>query len=172
MILPWSNQSIPDSTFSPQGPIYQEQLKALVGTGGDSRESDANGIWFRVLVGAGNFATPQSTGGFLLSNLPIAGGNPPPPHEKPPFRPDVPCETQHGPNLNTIPTGPPAGQMPVNQLKTPEAQARWAKLQTSAVNWLKGQVEQAGLSKDVKVSSREVTPGEIPHLKALGRLAR
>jgi len=172
VILPWSNQSIPDAQFTPQGPIYQEQLKALVGTGGDSREFDANGIWFRVLIGAGNFATPQSTGGFLLSNLPIAGANPPPPHEKPPYRPDVPCETQHGPNLNTIPLGPPPGQTPVNQLKTPAAQARSAKLETSAINWLKGQIRQDGLSKDLGVSSQEVTPGEIPHLKSLGRLSR
>jgi virulence factor Mce-like protein len=172
VILPWSNTTLQDSTFPSQGPVYQEQLKALVGTGGDSRESDANGIWFRVLIGAGNFAFPSGTGQFTLSNLPIAGSNPPPAKEKPPLRPDVPCETQHGPDLRSIPLGPPAGEGPVNQLKTPAAQARWAQLQTSAINWLKGQIRQDGLSKVLSVSSQEITPSEIPHLKSMGRLSR
>jgi virulence factor Mce-like protein len=170
VILPWSQDTIQDSTLPAAGPVYQEQLKALVGTGGDGREGDPNGFWNRVMLGAGNFATPQSTGQFLLSNLPIAGANPPPPSEKPPLRPDVPCETQQTPDLRTIPLGPPAGQMPVYQLKTPAAQARWQELKTSAVNWLKGQIDQLGLKKVVGVSSKPITAGEVPHLKALGRL--
>jgi hypothetical protein len=60
--------------------------------------------------------------------------------------------------------------MPVYQLKTPAAQARWQELKTSAVNWLKGQIDQLGLKKVVGVSSKPITAGEVPHLKALGRL--
>jgi virulence factor Mce-like protein len=172
VILPWSQETIQDPQFPSQGPNYQESLKALVGTGGDGREFDANGLWNRVLLGAGNFATPQSTGQFLLSNLPIAGGNPPPPSEKPPLRPDVPCETQQSPDLRSIPLGAPSGQVPVYQLKTPAAQARWQELQTSAVNWLKGQIDQLGLKHVVGVSSKDITASQVPHLKELGKFRR
>jgi virulence factor Mce-like protein len=170
VILPWSYETIQDPQFPSQGPNYQESLKALVGTGGDGREFDANGLWNRVFLGAGNFATPQSTGQFMLSNLPIAGANPPAPTEKPPLRPDVACETQQTPDLRTIPTGSPAGQIPVSSLNTPAAQARWEQLKTSAVNWLKGQIDQQGLKNVIGVSSHAVARSQIPHLKALGRI--
>jgi virulence factor Mce-like protein len=113
VILPWSQETIDDAQFPAAGPVYQEFPKSLVGLGGDSREGDANGIWFRVLAGLGNVAIPSSPslGTLTLANLPIAGSNPVKPAAKPVFDETTPCETQQPPNLGSTPGVAPAGQI-------------------------------------------------------------
>ena len=108
---PWSQQTIADAQFPAAGPVFQEFPKSLVGLGGDSREGDANGIWFRVLAGLGNVAFPSGPGQLTLSNFPIAGGNPVKPAGKPVFDETIPCETQQPPNLASTPGLAPGGQI-------------------------------------------------------------
>jgi hypothetical protein len=109
VILPWSRDRIEDRVFPAVGPVYQEQTRFLPGIAGESRSGDANGQWFRVSLGGGNYAYPEGDGRFFLTGAPIMGANPPKPAARPALRPDVPCETQQPPDLRTDPAPPPAG---------------------------------------------------------------
>jgi phospholipid/cholesterol/gamma-HCH transport system substrate-binding protein len=103
-ILPWSKDTIDDPVFPAVGPVYVESTKPLGGLAGESRAGDANGQWFRVLLGGGQFAYSLPGGKVLQSAAPLLGVNPPPPAERTrPYRPDVPCETQEAPDLHTTP---------------------------------------------------------------------
>ena len=110
VILPWSQQTLQDVNFPSVGPVYQEEMKAIEGTGGDSRQFDANGIFFRVLLATGAFAFPAGNGQFTLSNFALNGANPVKPAERPALQENVPCETQQQPNLTSNPSGPPPGE--------------------------------------------------------------
>jgi virulence factor Mce-like protein len=116
VILPWSNDKIEDPNFPATGPVYQESVKYLPGISGESRSGDANNQWFRVLLNSGNYATTNGAGGVFLTNNPIGGVNPPKPVDsagntrRPPLRPDVPCETQQPPDLQTDPAAPPSSR--------------------------------------------------------------
>jgi hypothetical protein len=62
-IIPWSNSSVPDSTFPPPtvtdgagthpATVAEETGYGLVGIGGESRSGDANGEYIRVEAGGG-----------------------------------------------------------------------------------------------------------------------
>jgi virulence factor Mce-like protein len=103
VILPWSHDTISDPVFPAVGPVYVESTKPLPGLAGESRAGDANGQWFRVLLTGGNYTYPDGAGKFIQSTSPLLGVNPPPPVNKTPFRPDVPCETQDQPDLRSTP---------------------------------------------------------------------
>jgi virulence factor Mce-like protein len=165
VILPWSMQTISDQQFPASGPVYEEQAKALEGTGGESRAFDANGIWFRVLIGAG-FAYPSNPGQFTLSALPVVGTNPPPPAEKPQFRSDVACETQNAQSLATTPGGAPRGEFRI-ATDTPAAQAKIKQADDALRSYLRVRLKQMGLDRWVGVSDKELTPDQVPHLKQL-----
>ena len=113
VVLPWSSSTVPDPNFPATGKVYQEGVSGLPGLAGESRSGDANGQWARVL--ASNGTNVYALGGvdqtlgkrFGVTNFPIEGVNPPPVHERPPMRYDVPCETQEPPDLRTIPGQPP-----------------------------------------------------------------
>ena len=90
-------------------PYFEEAPRAFVGLAGESRLADANSAFFRVLAGTGPttvFSTGD-TGERLFGQLPqpLAGTRPPRPPRAPVFRPNVPCETQEPPDLNS-PAGP------------------------------------------------------------------
>ncbi|MDQ6914428.1 MAG: MlaD family protein [Actinomycetota bacterium] len=111
VILPWSNQTVPDPNFPSRGPVYQEGVKGLPGLAQESRAGDANGQWARVIASNGvtTYALGQDAGGALRvghTNFPILGVNPPK-ATRPPSRYDVPCETQQPADLRTIPGQPP-----------------------------------------------------------------
>jgi virulence factor Mce-like protein len=112
VILPFSRTPIPDPAFAETHsgePFFEESPRAFVGLAGESRQADANSAFFRVLAGTGPttvFSTGE-TGELLFGQLPEAfvGTRPPKPRSNPVFRPDIPCETQETPDLNT-PTAP------------------------------------------------------------------
>ncbi|TMK38975.1 MAG: MCE family protein [Actinobacteria bacterium] len=165
VILPWSLTTIQDKDFPASGPVYEEQAKALEGTGGESRAFDANGIWFRVLIGAG-FAFPSNPGQFTLSALPVVGANPPPPAEKPQFREDVPCETQNQQSLASTPSGAPRGEFRIDTTSS-AAQAKINQANDALREWLRAGLKREGLDKLIGVSNGQVTPEQVPHLKEL-----
>jgi phospholipid/cholesterol/gamma-HCH transport system substrate-binding protein len=126
VVLPWSNDTVPDEAFPASGPVFQTAVKWLPGINGESRSFDANGPWFKVL-GSGGLETLQLGQGILgLPLFPVVGVNPQEPTSgRPPLRPDVPCETQEPPNLESEPAGPPATTQ--TDTSSPVFQERYAK---------------------------------------------
>jgi virulence factor Mce-like protein len=119
VILPWSQDEIHDPNFpthrnggTTQLKVYQESVRYLPGIAGESRSGDANGQWFRVLPGNGTNTynlngLPAGAGGvFGNSSFPVLGVNPGK-LNRPPLRPNVPCETQQPPSLVSQPGPPP-----------------------------------------------------------------
>lgn len=112
VLLPFSKTPINDPAFADTHSgeaFYEESPRAFVGLAGESRQADANSAFFRVLAGTGPttvFSTGE-TGERIFGQLPqpFAGTRPPKPARAPVFRPDIPCETQEPPDLNT-PAGP------------------------------------------------------------------
>src|SRR5215217_1758249 len=108
VLLPFSRTPIPDPAFAEThsgDPFFEESPRAFVGLAGESRQADANSAFFRVLAGTGPttvFSTGEQ-GERLFGQLPQAfvGTKPPKPPTNPVFRPDIPCETQQAPDLNT-----------------------------------------------------------------------
>jgi phospholipid/cholesterol/gamma-HCH transport system substrate-binding protein len=107
VLLPFSKTPINDPGFPNHtgDPYYKEQPRAFVGLAGESRLADANTAFFRVLVGTGP-TTVFSTGDLgqdLYGQLPgdLNGQRPPRPATPPKFRPDLPCELQEPPILDT-----------------------------------------------------------------------
>jgi phospholipid/cholesterol/gamma-HCH transport system substrate-binding protein len=108
-VIPWSNTEIPNNDSDPPAAkVYQETAYGFSGVAGESRSGDANGQEFRVLGGGG----PNTIAPFPTPDLPnpLVGvapfeflGTEPAKQSsaKTPFRPDVPCETQDPPNLNS-----------------------------------------------------------------------
>jgi phospholipid/cholesterol/gamma-HCH transport system substrate-binding protein len=111
VVIPWSNTPVPNSDSDPPaGKVYQETAYGLTGVAGESRSGDANGQEFRVLGGGGTntiapFPSPDIPGGGTLTGVSpftFLGSQPAKQSSaKPPFRPDVPCETQDPPNLES-----------------------------------------------------------------------
>jgi hypothetical protein len=129
VIIPWSNSHVTDPDF-PTPKIYQETSYGLEGIAGESRTGDGNGQYVRVEGASGPDAvqtTDSETGNALFgldTPLGLNGGRPAiSSSAKPPYRPDVPCETQQPPNLNSggISSGPspakagPATATPADQ---------------------------------------------------------
>jgi virulence factor Mce-like protein len=108
VLLPFSKTPIIDPAFADThsgDPFFEESPRAFVGLAGESRQADANSAFFRVLAGTGPttvFSTGE-TGDRIFGQLPqaLAGTRPPKPPSAPVFRPDIPCETQEPPDLNT-----------------------------------------------------------------------
>jgi phospholipid/cholesterol/gamma-HCH transport system substrate-binding protein len=164
VILPWTHDKIQDPAFPAEGDVADESTKPLVGLAGESRSGDANGQWFRVLLGGGNFSYPLGTQGFFETTFPLAGVNPPPPDQGPqhisPLRPDVPCETQQPPDLRTIALPPPAGHQ--NQIPA-AARAQQTQAVQEAVTWLQKQLKIEGW-KGYSVSDTAASVAQVAHL--------
>ena len=76
-ILPWTQGQDPGQDLPGRpGKVYEESTKPLAGLAGESRSGDANGQWFRVLAGGGNFAYPLGTDSFFLTSAPLLGRQP------------------------------------------------------------------------------------------------
>lgn len=109
VVIPWSDTPIPNNDSDPPAAkVYQETAYGFSGVAGESRSGDANGQEFRVLGGGGTnsiapFTTPDLPGALTgVSPFSFLGSQPSKQSSlKTPFRPDVPCETQDPPNLNS-----------------------------------------------------------------------
>jgi phospholipid/cholesterol/gamma-HCH transport system substrate-binding protein len=166
VIVPTGNDKIDDKAFPAHGPVYTEFPKTLPNLAGESRSFDANSPWFKVL-GSGGAETLNLGNGLFGSVLePIAGVNPPPVRERPPLRPDVPCEIQEPPDLRSNPKGPPQA---VDTSGLPSAR-RQARAQSVAVKLMRRRLRNEG--QDTKVSDRPITLEQIRGLAARNGLTK
>jgi phospholipid/cholesterol/gamma-HCH transport system substrate-binding protein len=159
VLVPWGDAKVPDQQFPAKATVAEEGARALPGLAGESRSGDANGQWFRTFVNGGNLTYQLNPGQFFQAAEPVLGVNPPPAAQRPPLRPDVPCETQPLPDLRTIPGAPP------KQVATRQDPARYEQAKQAAVDWLRERVKQQGLSDRLKVTSTPLSGGEIPALR-------
>jgi phospholipid/cholesterol/gamma-HCH transport system substrate-binding protein len=166
VLVPTGNDKIDDKAFPTHGPVYQDLAKFLPGLAGESRSFDANGQFFKVLGAAGAETLNLGNGLFGSTLDPIVGNNPPPVRDRPPLRPDVPCETQQPPDLRSIPRGPP---QVVATAGAASAQ-REARAQSVAVELMRRQLRLLG--RDTKVLDRPVTVAEIRALAARNGLTK
>jgi hypothetical protein len=129
VVIPWSNTKIPNADSDPEaGKVYEETAYGLTGVAGESRTGDANGQEFRVLFGGGErtvspFSSPE-VNDQLTGVVPfeILGAEPAKTSSaKTPFRPDVPCETQDPPDLNSELGAPPTTMATKTSATTPPA---------------------------------------------------
>ncbi len=159
VVLPWSQDTVPDAAFPETGPVFQSAVKWLPGLAGESRSFDANGQWFKVL-GSGGVETVELGQGILgIPLFPVAGVNPPP-TGRPPISPDTPCETQEKPNLETVPQGPP--QSTRIDTSSPTFQARYEKAKMTAIAALRDDIRATG--SNLTVSTEDATKGLIDQL--------
>jgi phospholipid/cholesterol/gamma-HCH transport system substrate-binding protein len=138
--------------------VYQESTKPLVGLAGESRSGDANGQWFRILLGSGNFAYPLQQDKLFLTTAPLIGTNPPKPPKRTPLRSDVPCETQQGPDLRTVPgtvPQPTKAQIPADRLDD------YNKLVEAAVTDVRKSIDSEGLKGKLSVTDKPVTESAL-----------
>jgi phospholipid/cholesterol/gamma-HCH transport system substrate-binding protein len=163
-IHPWNEMKVPDENFKPSGPIYQEASKQFTGLAAESRNLDANGQYVRSYANNANYATPLGDGRFFLSESPFQGVNPPAKKGgAPPYKPDVPCETQELPDLRSKPAAPPQS-VKINQ-NGPGAAARRAKVNEALLEWMKASMKQSGLDERYKLSDEPLKPAELDDVK-------
>ena len=108
VLLPTGNQTIEDS-FSTGGPNYREFFYTLNDFAGQSQNFDGNGSYFRLQPGGGNILLEESfpQGNLLtdkqnfafaaaapIGTQPLLGG-------KPPKKPNVRCDRNPVPDLNS-----------------------------------------------------------------------
>ena len=130
VVIPWSNETINDPETPAEGRVFEELGYALTGLSGESRSGDGNGQYFRVTAGGGantvvlpdtiieNGATEDAVG---VTPLPLLGGRPSlESSAKTPFRPDIACETNAPPNLESGQAADPP-QQTQNELVSGEA---------------------------------------------------
>jgi virulence factor Mce-like protein len=160
VIEPFSNDRVEDPYFAATGPVYEEAPKPLPSLAGESRNGDANGQWFHVLVSAGDYTVnvgddPNGNPQFAQAYFPILGSQPPTPKRRPPLRPDVPCETQQPPDLRANP-GPPHPVVAKGLPNTPKARARYERAKQRAVRFMRRDLERMNLDSLFRVSDREI----------------
>jgi phospholipid/cholesterol/gamma-HCH transport system substrate-binding protein len=168
VLVPFGNDRVPDENFPATGPVHEELSKPFPALAGESRSFDANGQWFKVLGTGGAETFDFGDNLFGTTATPIVGVNPPPDRTRPPLRPDVPCETQQRPNLDTEQA--PGPRKVENPQRSKAAQERLAKARTLAIAVLNAQLKQSG--DDRVIRDEEITPGEIQQLlkqKGVGR---
>jgi virulence factor Mce-like protein len=160
VLVPFGDDKLVDEAFPTKGPVYQDLAKFLPGLAGESRSFDANSQYFKVLGTGGAETLNLGNGLFGTVAEPLVGNNPPPIRQRPPLKPEVPCETQEPPDLRSIPKGPPR---PINT-NTSAARARDSKAQAAAVAVLRAELKRKG--SDLKVLDRAITVDEIRKVAA------
>jgi virulence factor Mce-like protein len=119
-VIPWSNMTVPDPETPATARIFEELGYGLVGIAGESRSGDANGPYARVLGGGGtNTVVFPPFGGETQEIVGVApdllGARPSlASSAKTPFRPDVACETNAPPNLDSGAAEPPPALTPAS----------------------------------------------------------
>ena len=114
--LPVLEAKIDDDHLSTGQPVWLELVHGMTGLASASQDFDGNGTAVRYHGGYGDqlFSTgriPQVGQLFGLTEEPLIGSRPPFPgsQRQPPFRPDVPCETQRVVDLRTTSVPAPVG---------------------------------------------------------------
>jgi len=167
--IPWSNDTVPDPntpTINGDGStanVYEELTYGITGISSESRSGDANGPYIRVLAAGGpntvvfpdSLQDAPSGPQVGVTPLPILGTMPAiDSSAKTPFRPDVACETQEPPNLNSL-EGPAPEQSSAPAVQpdvTPELSSALADLQAPvdrAVNLLDANGKKAKQGADL-----------------------
>jgi virulence factor Mce-like protein len=166
VLVPTGNKKIDDANFPTHGPVFQDLAKFLPGLAGESRSFDGNGQFFKVL-GTGGAETLNLGNGLVGSTFaPVVGVNPPPVRNRPPLRPDVPCETQDPPDLGSIPQNGPTS-IPTASAATTRREAR---AQDVAVKLMRRMLKSQG--RDTKVLDRPITAAEIRQIAARNGLTK
>ncbi|MDQ3723109.1 MAG: hypothetical protein M3376_08600, partial [Actinomycetota bacterium] len=155
VLVPFGDDKLEDKAFPTHGPVYQDLAKFLPGLAGESRSFDSNGPWFKVQGTGGAETLNIGNGRFGTVAEPILGNNPPPIRQRPPLKPEVPCETQEPPDLRSIPKGPP----PSVDTNSAASRTRESKAQSAAVAVLRRELKAKG--SDMKVLDRAITLDEI-----------
>ena len=168
VILPWTKLTVPDPNFPAKHNVSEEAPQPLVGLSGEGRSASPNGYWFRVLGTSGNFTYTLGKGMVGTTMLPLLGSNPVKPNDavRPPLRPDVPCETQPVPQLKSTPGAGPQQTTSAATANPKAYQEMWDKLSAKAVVELRNAIDRNGLGKQLKVSDKPVTSGDIAGLAA------
>ena len=102
-IIPILYGVVPDGEHTTNLKVYEELGGTFTGLGASTPNFDSNGPWVRYLLGFGNQLLSTSDGGTTLTataERPVIGSTPAP-VSAPPLRPDVACETQSVPSLET-----------------------------------------------------------------------
>jgi phospholipid/cholesterol/gamma-HCH transport system substrate-binding protein len=164
VILPWSQDTVPDPHFPAEGKVFEEAPKPLPGLAGESRSGDANGQWFRVLAAGGKNLVTLKPGVFATTPEPLLGANPPKPKARPPLRADAPCETQQTPDLRTE-AAPPPEQKTVDT-STAAFKQRYERARGDAVQWLRRQLRIEGLQDVLEIADEDATRELIERIAA------
>jgi hypothetical protein len=98
----------------------------------------------------------------MLTGVPLQGIQPAK-RDDPPLRPDVPCETQEVPNLDSTPSAPPP-MIRVNQ-SSPAARRLEARGREAASTWLRRRLEADGLDRALKVVTEPLKLADLPALR-------
>src|SRR6202012_2044173 len=159
VIYPWSQLTVPDQNFNasngfPSRKVYVEAVDYLPGLAGESRNFDANGPYVRILGTGGTLTYSLQPGEFgqALTKLDAVQPQVPPGGHTPPFKPDVPCETQAPITNLATPSSGPIQQTPTS-LTAPGALARWQGANSNAISALQSEAGAAGL----KLNASKVT---------------
>jgi ABC-type transporter Mla subunit MlaD len=150
VINPWSQLTLNDGVFNssngfPPRKVFVEAVDFLPGLAGESRDFDANGPYVRILGNGGTLTYSLSPGlfGQSLSKIDAVQPQIPPGNKRPPYQPNVPCETQAPiTNLYT----PPSGPIPTTSsgLLTAAQRARWVGVTSNALKAIKLETNGAG----------------------------
>jgi phospholipid/cholesterol/gamma-HCH transport system substrate-binding protein len=154
IIIPWSHMTVPDSNFNasngfPPRQVYVEAVDYLPGLAGESRNFDANGPYIRILGTGGTLTYSLQPGlfGQALSKIDAVQPQVPPGGARPPYEPNVPCETQAPIDSLAAPASGPIQQTPT-ALSAVGALQRWNGVTTNALPALRRAVGAAGLKLD------------------------
>ncbi|MGH2877755.1 MAG: MlaD family protein [Solirubrobacteraceae bacterium] len=152
VIYPWSQLTVPDQNFNasngfPPHKVYVEAVDYLPGLAGESRDFDANGPYIRVLGTGGTLTYSLQPGMFgqALTRLDAVQPQVPPGGRRPPYRENVPCETQPPITNLATPSSGPIQQTP-SSLSALGAQPRWQGASENAMTALRKIAHAAGLA--------------------------
>jgi phospholipid/cholesterol/gamma-HCH transport system substrate-binding protein len=164
IIIPWSHLTVPDSNFNasngfPPRQAYVEAVDYLPGLAGESRDFDANGPYIRILGTGGTLTYSLQPGlfGQSLSKLDAVQPMVPPGGKRPPYEPNVPCETQAPiTDLSAPSSGPIQGTS--TGLSAPGALARWNGVTSNSIPALRQDAAASGLKLNTSQMSADA-PG-------------
>jgi phospholipid/cholesterol/gamma-HCH transport system substrate-binding protein len=162
VVLPTTNAKIVDEAIPTKGKVYEEAPKGLPGLAGESRSFDAHGQYTKTLAQTANFAYLLPGGRFFATTKPLQGVNPPKPAKVPPFRNDVPCETQEPPDLRSRPAAPPAA-IRIDHFAPAAVERRIASTKR-AVTALRGILKATGMDDEFRVADTPLTPAQLKQL--------
>jgi phospholipid/cholesterol/gamma-HCH transport system substrate-binding protein len=168
IVIPWSHLTINDPMFNasngfPPREAYIEAVDFLPGLAGETRDFDANGPYIRVLGNGGTYAYSLQPGLFGEALAPISQvvPEPPPGGKRPPYEPNVPCETQAPITSLDATAGVPPSPLKAD-LSEPGAALRAQSALGSLADLVRGLVKQQGLGMTVSHA--------LPSLDALKEL--